>query len=403
MGCLGSKEDKDSKEEPNEKPTFSWEKRQRLDPKDYTIGDLTGETVAKMPGEINGQQFIIQNNKNCNIFIMDHTDTVTIDDCINCQLFIGPCAGSVFFRDCQDCKVVVACQQFRTRDCKKMDFFLCCATQPIIESSSAMKFACFQFFYPELEGQFEAAKLSVFNNNWGNIHDYTPAAGERTWSLLPEVTIYQKFFLLILLLCFIIIHSVFFRDCQDCKVVVACQQFRTRDCKKMDFFLCCATQPIIESSSAMKFACFQFFYPELEGQFEAAKLSVFNNNWGNIHDYTPAAGERTWSLLPEAASTHVHEYVDVPDQLSDRNISTSETMSVIPLTLGTRRKPFDESCLVVFFHDNNTKANIRGLLVEQEHKRSQVLVQTKEVTMKPEDVARIFGSEDYKIAADKGL
>ena len=41
-------------------------------------------------------------------------------------------------------------------------------------------------------GQFEAAKLSVFNNNWGNIHDYTPAAGERTWSLLPEVTSYQK-------------------------------------------------------------------------------------------------------------------------------------------------------------------------------------------------------------------
>lgn len=34
----------------------------------------------------------------------------------------------------------------------------------------------------------------------------------------------------------------------------------------MDFFLCCATQPIIESSSAMKFACFQFYYPELEGE-----------------------------------------------------------------------------------------------------------------------------------------
>ena len=37
-------------------------------------------------------------------------------------------------------------------------------------------------------GQFEAAKLSVYNNNWGNVHDYTPAAGEQTWSLLPEVT-----------------------------------------------------------------------------------------------------------------------------------------------------------------------------------------------------------------------
>lgn len=39
------------------------EKGPRLDPKDYTIGDLTGELAAKMPGEINGQQFIIQNNK----------------------------------------------------------------------------------------------------------------------------------------------------------------------------------------------------------------------------------------------------------------------------------------------------------------------------------------------------
>ena len=51
-----------------------------------------------------------------------------------------------------------------------------------------------------------------------------------------------------------------------------------------------------------------------------------------------------WGFLtsPQAASTHVHEYVEVPDQLSDRNISTSETMSVIPLTLGTRRKMFEE-------------------------------------------------------------
>ncbi|KAL9979441.1 hypothetical protein ACROYT_G017112 [Oculina patagonica] len=270
-----------------------WDKRPRLDPKDYTIGDLKGETVAKLPGELNGQQFIIQNNKDCSIFILDHTDSVTVDDCINCQIVIGPCGGR---------QVVI----------------------------------------------------------------------------------------------------VFFRDCQDCKVVVACQQFRTRDCKKMDFFLCCATQPIIESSSGMKFACYQFFYPELEGQFEAAKLSVYNNNWSNIHDFTPAAGEKTWNLLPEAASTHIYDYVQTPEQLNSRNISTADNMSVIPLTLGTRRKEFDESCLVVFFQDTDIKRNVKKLIYEQEHQRKHVLVQTKEIKMKPEDVARIFGSEDYKIAADRG-
>lgn len=32
-----------------------------------------------------------------------------------------------------------------------------------------------------------------------------------------------------------------------------------------------------------------------------------------------------------------------------------------------------------------------------------MLVQTKEIEMKPEDVERIFQSEDYKAAAEKGL
>ncbi|XP_015766212.1 PREDICTED: protein XRP2-like [Acropora digitifera] len=155
MGCLGSKEDSDSKAtETNEKPTYSC------------------------------CHCVLQN---CNIFILDHTDSIQVDDCTDCRIAIGPCSGSVFFRDCKECQVVVACQQFRTRDCKKMDFFLCCATQPVIESSSGMKFGCYQYYYRELASQFEAANLSVFNNNWSSIFDFTPAAGETTWILLPEV------------------------------------------------------------------------------------------------------------------------------------------------------------------------------------------------------------------------
>lgn len=291
MGCLGSKEDKDSNgEKTEEKPTYSWDKRAKLDPKDYSISNVTGETVGKLPGEINGQQFIIQNCQGCNIFILDHTDSVTIDDCINCRIVLGPCGGSVFFRDCKDCKVVVACQQFRTRDCKKMDFFLCCATQPIIESSSGMKFACYQYFYPELEGQFDAARLSIFNNNWSKLYDFTPAAGETTWSLLPEDT-----------------------------------------------------------------------------------------------------------------SARVEDHIPLPDteKFSNVQIKSDEHFSVIPKTLGTRRKPFDESCLVVFFHKDNVRKIIKQLLHEQTQ-RSCVLVQTKEINMKPEDVSRIFQSEDYSAAAQQG-
>lgn len=160
----------------------------QVDPKDYMLNGLKDVTVGRLPGKLDGQQFVIQECENCNIYVFDHSATITIDDCVNCRIVLGPVKGSVFFRDCKDIKCVVACQQFRTRDCKKMDVFLCCATQPIIESSTAMKFGCFQYFYPDLGFHFKDAGLSIFNNNWSNIHDFTPVSGENNWSLLPETS-----------------------------------------------------------------------------------------------------------------------------------------------------------------------------------------------------------------------
>lgn len=63
----------------------------------------------------------------------------------------------------------------------------------------------------------------------------------------------------------------------------------------MDFFICCATQPIIESSSGMKFACYQFFYPELKGE----NVSLFylslnenkNENKAQLYPLTTLAGQ----------------------------------------------------------------------------------------------------------------
>ena len=37
-----------------------------------------------------GEQFVIQNCENSNIYLFDHINTVTIDDCKNCKMFIGP-------------------------------------------------------------------------------------------------------------------------------------------------------------------------------------------------------------------------------------------------------------------------------------------------------------------------
>uniref|UniRef100_A0A8D0GHU3 Protein XRP2 n=1 Tax=Sphenodon punctatus TaxID=8508 RepID=A0A8D0GHU3_SPHPU len=261
-----------------------------IDPKDYMFSGLKDETVGRLPGKVAGQQFVIQDCENCNIYILDHSATITIDDCTSCRIFLGPVKGSVFFRDCKDCKCVVACQQFRTRDCRKMEVFLCCATQPIIESSTGMKFGCFQYYYPELALQFKDAGLSIFNNTWSNIHDFTPVSGENNWSLLPD-------------------HAI------------------------------------------------------------------------------------------------THEYVPLPtsEELKGVRISTDAAKSIIPITRGKRQKGSDESCLAVFFAGDYTTANARKLIDEMTGK-GFLLIQTKEVAMKAEDAQRVFQQEasDFVPLLEKG-
>lgn len=256
---------------------YSWDKREKVDPKDFMLTGLKNETVGRLPGKLNGQQFVIQDCENCNIYVFDYSATITIDDCVNCRIILGPVKGSVFFRDCKDIKCVVACQQFRTRDCKKMDVFLCCATQPIIESSTGMKFGCYQYYYPELAFHFKDAGLSIFNNNWSNIHDFTPVSGETNWSLLPE----------------------------DAVVL---------DCVPL---------------------------PDPESEFKSVR------------------------------------------------VSTEASRSIVPLTKGGRRTESEESCLFVFFAGDYTTANARKLIDEVAPK-GFVLIQTKEVSMRPEDVNRVF-------------
>lgn len=71
MGCIfsyplswfqsiaGSSPDEQKKEE--EAKVYSWDVRKKVDPKDFTIENKNGETIVRLPGTINGMQFIIQN------------------------------------------------------------------------------------------------------------------------------------------------------------------------------------------------------------------------------------------------------------------------------------------------------------------------------------------------------
>jgi protein XRP2 len=87
----------------------------KKDKSNYMAVQLTGQTVLKKPGDIAGQQFIMDNLKQCKVKVLDHVEQVTIDDCDDCEIVIGPAESSVFVRDCKNCTFHVMCQQLRTR------------------------------------------------------------------------------------------------------------------------------------------------------------------------------------------------------------------------------------------------------------------------------------------------
>ncbi len=183
-----------------EKKTYSWDKKPRLDPKDFMCMNIEGEEVCKQEGQINGQQFVIDNCKRSKIFVFDHCASVTIDDCVDCLIFIGPVESSIFIRNCQNCNCVFLSRQLRTRDCDSCNFKLFCATRPVIENSKQLGFGCFDCTYANLPAQLGSAKLSVYNNYWSNVYDFTPSAAPN-WHFLEDtledllkddVTRYQK-------------------------------------------------------------------------------------------------------------------------------------------------------------------------------------------------------------------
>ena len=69
------------------------DKRDAVNLKDYTIENTEGGEVWRLPGSVNGQQFVIQNCKNSSIYVFDHINTVTIDDCINCKIILAAVTG----------------------------------------------------------------------------------------------------------------------------------------------------------------------------------------------------------------------------------------------------------------------------------------------------------------------
>lgn len=155
----------------------------------YSFSKKTGETLVKLPGQVEGQQFGMSDLTGCTALLCDHSDTVLVDRCVDCTIFIAASSNSVFLRNCTNCRVTLACKQLRTRDLAGCTIFLYSKTDPVIEATTGLQLGEFNAACPGLEAAFAAANLQPENNHWRRVFDFHKGDGTYAmphWTFLPE-------------------------------------------------------------------------------------------------------------------------------------------------------------------------------------------------------------------------
>jgi hypothetical protein len=78
----------------------------------------------------------------------------------------------------------------------------------------------------------------------------------------------------------------------------------------------------------------QFVFLHFKDQCKTAGIIPWNNNWGNIHDFTPMSEGKNYSLLDQ--NEILSKYLPIPTDpsVSHLNIDDSQENSVTPFTYG---------------------------------------------------------------------
>ncbi|KAF1759698.1 hypothetical protein GCK72_016165 [Caenorhabditis remanei] len=188
--CYRVKETGEAKPEDGEAPKYSWDRREKVDPADFTVQDIHSKTLRKEGKE--GGPLQIENctasdkSGDATILFLHQTSQVIIDDCRRCTIVLGPTQGSVFVRDSSNCTILTSCQQLRTRDCTSVRIGILCPTEPIIENSNDICFFHLAMKYPHLKDQMHAVGLRPFTNRVVSVHDFSPAVGKPNFVVSAE-------------------------------------------------------------------------------------------------------------------------------------------------------------------------------------------------------------------------
>ncbi|CAG9822982.1 unnamed protein product [Phaedon cochleariae] len=130
------------------------------------------EDVTMTNNEIFKKDITFENMKNCKIFLKGSPSTLHLDNLMNCQIFSGPVSTSIFAENCENCTLVIACQQLRLHNSRKVTIYLHVTSRAIMEDCKNILVAPYNLKYDGIEDHFLSASLDINLNNWRCIDDF---------------------------------------------------------------------------------------------------------------------------------------------------------------------------------------------------------------------------------------
>ena len=138
--------------------------------------------------DIRAKDVGLTNLKSCTVKLYGPPNAIHMNNLMNCTVFSGPVPGSIFVDNCQDCTLVVSCQQLRVHHTTATRFYLHVTSRAIIEDTTDVGFAPYNWVYPGQEADFRTSELDQNRNSWDDVDDFNWLASDKAspnWSVIP--------------------------------------------------------------------------------------------------------------------------------------------------------------------------------------------------------------------------
>ena len=155
----------------------------------FILKDRKQETIVVDRDLVLNKDLLILNLDSCSLTIHSVPTTLLMTNVTNSTVSIGPLKTSIMIHDSINTKFSLACQQLRIHTSKQCDFYIHVTSRAIIEDSTELRFAPFNFLYPNIGEDYLISGLDRGTNNWEIVNDFNWLSSNEVspnWSLIRE-------------------------------------------------------------------------------------------------------------------------------------------------------------------------------------------------------------------------